>query len=87
VFFVPGALGVQEGGFLLVGTVLGLNPQICLALAGARRFRDIIVFLPGLVAWQVAEWRGKRRAPAESAAGGDAADPSDRIADDEVQSK
>jgi putative membrane protein len=87
VFFVPGALGVQEGGFLLVGTVLGLNPQTCLALAGARRFRDIIVFLPGLVAWQVAEWRGKRRASADSAAGGDGADPSDRTADDEVQSK
>ncbi|MEM5326360.1 lysylphosphatidylglycerol synthase domain-containing protein [Paraburkholderia sp. JHI2823] len=73
-FFVPGALGVQEGGFLLIGTALGLNPQLCLALAGARRIRDIVVFLPGLVAWQVVEWRDKRRAPApgKSAADGEA---------------
>ncbi|MCC8395248.1 lysylphosphatidylglycerol synthase domain-containing protein [Paraburkholderia sp. MMS20-SJTR3] len=60
-FFVPGALGIQEGGFLLIGTGLGLDPQTCLALAGARRFRDIIVFLPGLLAWQAAEWRDKWR--------------------------
>ncbi|WP_018436275.1 lysylphosphatidylglycerol synthase domain-containing protein [Paraburkholderia atlantica] len=74
-FFVPGALGVQEGGFLLIGTVLGFPPQLCLALAGARRFRDIIVFLPGLLAWQVEEWRDKRQAPADAKAGGAAADP------------
>lgn len=86
-FFVPGALGVQEGAFLVIGTMLGLSPQTCLALAGARRFRDIIVYLPGLVAWQVAEWREKRRPQGDLAAGGDGADPSDRTADDEVQSK
>ncbi|MEX3855176.1 lysylphosphatidylglycerol synthase domain-containing protein [Paraburkholderia sp. BR10923] len=74
-FFVPGALGVQEGGFPLIGTVLGFPPQLCLALAGARRFRDIIVFLPGLIAWQVEEWRDKRRAPANATAGGAAAEP------------
>lgn len=54
-FFVPGALGVQEGGFLLIGGALGLDPAICLALAGARRIRDLVNFVPGLVAWQVAE--------------------------------
>lgn len=54
-FFVPGALGVQEGGFLLIGGVLGLDPPTCLALAGARRLRDLLIFVPGLVAWQFAE--------------------------------
>ena len=54
-FFVPGALGVQEGGFVLIGGALGLDPATSLALAGSRRIRDLIVFLPGLVAWQVAE--------------------------------
>jgi putative membrane protein len=60
-FFVPGALGVQEGGFLLVGGALGLDPQTSLALAGARRIRDLIIFLPGLLAWQFTELRGARR--------------------------
>ncbi|MCG5074129.1 lysylphosphatidylglycerol synthase domain-containing protein [Paraburkholderia tagetis] len=60
-FFVPGAVGVQEGGFLLIGTALGLNPQTCIALAFARRIRDLVVFLPGLVAWQVVEWRHAQR--------------------------
>jgi putative membrane protein len=54
-FFVPGGLGVQEGGFLLIGGALGLDPSICLALAGARRMRDLLIFVPGLCAWQTAE--------------------------------
>lgn len=54
-FFVPGGLGVQEGGFVLIGGALGLDPSTSLALAGARRIRDLLVFTPGLVAWQVAE--------------------------------
>ncbi|PMS37419.1 putative membrane protein [Trinickia symbiotica] len=60
-FFVPGALGIQEGGFLLIGSALGLDAQTSLALAGARRIRDLIIFLPGLFAWQYAEWRRKRQ--------------------------
>ncbi|WP_345810671.1 lysylphosphatidylglycerol synthase domain-containing protein [Paraburkholderia sp. PREW-6R] len=55
-FFVPGGLGVQEGGFILIGGALGLDPSICLALAGARRIRDLLIFLPGLLAWQFAEF-------------------------------
>jgi putative membrane protein len=54
-FFVPGGLGVQEGGFVLIGSALGLDPSASLALAGARRIRDLLVFLPGLLAWQFAE--------------------------------
>ena len=54
-FFVPGALGVQEGGFVLIGGALGIDPATSLALAGSRRIRDLIIFLPGLVAWQIAE--------------------------------
>jgi putative membrane protein len=54
-FFIPGGLGVQEGAFMLIGTTLGLGPSTSLALAGARRIRDLIIFVPGLVAWQVAE--------------------------------
>jgi glycosyltransferase 2 family protein len=57
-FFVPGALGVQEGGFLIIGGALGLDPSTCLALAGARRIRDLVIFVPGLLAWQAAETPG-----------------------------
>ncbi|HTI19099.1 MAG TPA: lysylphosphatidylglycerol synthase domain-containing protein [Trinickia sp.] len=59
-FFVPGAIGVQEGGFLLIGTALGLDAPTCLALAGARRIRDLMIYVPGLVFWQYVEWRQHR---------------------------
>ncbi|MGB8843665.1 MAG: lysylphosphatidylglycerol synthase domain-containing protein [Aliidongia sp.] len=54
-FVVPGAIGIQEGAFLLFGTMLGLDPQIALAVAITRRIRDVIVFVPGLVVWQLTE--------------------------------
>lgn len=55
-FVVPGGLGVQEGGFVLIGGMLGLDPATCLALAGARRIRDLLFYLPGLIMWQVDEY-------------------------------
>lgn len=52
-FLVPGALGVQEAGFLAVGALIGLPAELALALALARRARDVIVFGPALIAWQI----------------------------------
>jgi putative membrane protein len=61
-FLVPAGLGVQEGGFVVIGGLLGLTPETCLALAGARRIRDLLIYLPGLLAWQVAEhWPASSR--------------------------
>jgi glycosyltransferase 2 family protein len=54
-FLIPGALGIQEGSFLMVGTVVGLDPATALALAATRRLRDCLVFLPGLWAWHMSE--------------------------------
>ncbi|HEX4141851.1 MAG TPA: lysylphosphatidylglycerol synthase domain-containing protein [Candidatus Methylacidiphilales bacterium] len=54
-FFVPGGIGVQEGAFVLIGGALGISPQTSLALAGARRIRDLLIYVPGLIAWQFAE--------------------------------
>jgi putative membrane protein len=54
-FVVPGAIGVQEGGFMLFGTMLGLDPEVALAVAIARRIRDLIIFVPGLIVWQIGE--------------------------------
>jgi putative membrane protein len=62
-FFVPGGLGVQEGGFVLIGGALGLDPAASLALAGARRIRDLLIFSPGLVAWQFAELSARAPSP------------------------
>jgi putative membrane protein len=51
-FVVPGALGVQEGGYLVLGTVLGLTPETSLALSLAKRVREVALGVPGLIAWQ-----------------------------------
>jgi len=70
-FVVPGAIGVQEGSFLLFGQILGLSPETALALALARRVRDLVIFLPVLLVWQAIEGRrllrggGRSRRPAE----------------------
>jgi putative membrane protein len=67
-FPVPGALGVQEGGYLVVGNLLGLPGEAAFAVSLIARFRDLAVGIPGLVVWQLIEgrrfWRA-RSAPAE----------------------
>jgi putative membrane protein len=62
-FLVPGALGVQEAAFLLIGAADGLDPVTAMALATVRRIRDGVIFLPGLVSWQFAESRALPSAP------------------------
>ncbi|MFQ5958996.1 MAG: lysylphosphatidylglycerol synthase domain-containing protein [Alphaproteobacteria bacterium] len=56
-FVVPNGLGVQEGGFIVLGALVGQPPEFMLALSLATRAREIIVAVPGLVAWQHAEGR------------------------------
>jgi putative membrane protein len=56
-FVVPGAIGVQEGAFMIIGNLLGLSPELSLALALTRRARDLLLFLPGLLVWQIGEGR------------------------------
>jgi putative membrane protein len=57
-FAVPGALGVQEAGFIVVCDLFGIPPDAAIALSMVKRARELTVGLPGLVAWQWAE--GKR---------------------------
>ncbi len=54
-FAIPGALGVQEAGFLVFGGMLGLPHEIAGALAVIRRCRDLICYIPALVLWQAHE--------------------------------
>lgn len=56
-FAVPGGWGVQEGSFVIFGGALGLTPDFTLALSLATRARELLVSLPGLIAWQHAEGR------------------------------
>jgi len=56
-FAIPGALGIQEGGFVVLGTALGVPPETCLALSLAKRARELILGVPGLVSWQTAAAR------------------------------
>ena len=51
-FAVPGALGVQEGGYVLVGRYFGLDDSTALALSLARRIRDLVLGIPALALWQ-----------------------------------
>ncbi len=77
-FVVPGALGIQEAGFVAVGAALGLAPETALALALGRRARDVMVFVPALLGWQLQEARallGPRRVPAKESARVPAARP------------
>ncbi|MEX2498917.1 MAG: lysylphosphatidylglycerol synthase domain-containing protein [Wenzhouxiangellaceae bacterium] len=52
-FAIPGAIGVQEGGFIVFGALLGLPADAALLLALAKRLRELILGLPGLLAWQI----------------------------------
>ena len=62
VFPVPGALGVQEGGYVLVGNLLGIPGDAAFALSLIARVRELILGVPGLIAWQVIEGRRVFRA-------------------------
>ena len=52
-FPVPGAIGVQEGGFVLLGGLFGLTPGVSVALSLAKRVRELSLGIPGLVVWQI----------------------------------
>jgi putative membrane protein len=58
-FFVPAGFGIQEGTFVLVGVVLGVDPASALALSLILRARDIVLGLPAIMLWYTAE--GRRR--------------------------
>ena len=59
-FFVPGSWGVQEGGYILVGQMLGLPAHLSLSLSFVKRVPDFVLGLPGLAVWQGIEMRRAR---------------------------
>lgn len=50
-FLVPGALGVQEGGFIALAAVYGVPAPQALALSLVKRVPEIVLGVPGLVYW------------------------------------
>jgi len=58
-FLIPNGYGIQEGAFLSIGALLGMPAPIGLTLSLAVRVRELLVDVPGLLAWQYME--GRRR--------------------------
>jgi glycosyltransferase 2 family protein len=56
-FIVPNAIGIQEGAYILLGAGFGLTPDVALALSLLKRGRDLLLGVPPLLVWQLAETR------------------------------
>jgi putative membrane protein len=66
-FLMPGALGIQEAGFIAVCAVYGIPAPAALALSLVKRVPDITLGLPFLFVWHAHETRAlMRRRPARS---------------------
>jgi putative membrane protein len=63
-FAIPGALGVQEGGYLLLAPLAGLRPDVALALSLAKRARELLLGIPGVIYLYLCERAFRRRLPA-----------------------
>jgi putative membrane protein len=64
-FMLPGALGVQEGAIVGAAALVGVLPAPALAAALVRRTREVLMAMPGLLAWQRSEASlGRRLRPA-----------------------
>jgi len=67
-FAVPAGLGVQEGGYLVVGSLLGISGDGAFALSLVWRAREIGLGIPALIVWQVIEARRLLRTRAATTA-------------------
>lgn len=63
-FAVPSGIGVQEGGYLIVGNLLGIPGDAAFALSLIARVRELGFGVPGLITWQLIEGRRLWRARA-----------------------
>jgi len=56
-FAIPGSLGVQEGGYLLLAPLAAVRPEAALALSLAKRAREFLLGIPGLLYLHIFERR------------------------------
>ena len=61
-FAVPSGIGVQEGGYLVIGKLLGIPGEAAFALSLVARVRELSFGVPGLIVWQWIEGRRLWRA-------------------------
>jgi putative membrane protein len=54
-FMMPAGLGVQEAGLLMVAPLLGMPPDLAIALSLCKRLRDLLVGVPALLSWPLIE--------------------------------
>jgi putative membrane protein len=59
-FVVPAGLGVQEASLVFFGKLMGLSPEVSVALSFAKRLRDFGFGVPVLISWQWVEGRQLR---------------------------
>ena len=59
-FALPGGLGAQEGGILAGALALGIAPDLALAAALIKRARELVFAVPGLIAWSLTGFPGRR---------------------------
>ena len=59
-FAVPGALGVQEGGYIVLCGLYQLSPEVGIALSLVKRLREVALGLPSLALWHVLERHAPR---------------------------
>lgn len=52
-FAIPGAIGVQEGGYVLVCGLYGLPADTAIALSLLKRLREVVLGAPSLLVWQL----------------------------------
>jgi len=69
IFVVPAGLGVQEGGLVLFGNMIGLPPEAAVALSLVKRMREVAFGVPALISWQWAETRRLYAASARTDSG------------------
>ena len=61
-FAIPSALGVQEGGYVLICNLLGIPPDLALALSLIKRLRDVALGAPSIALWLCQERRAEEKA-------------------------
>ena len=63
-FIVPGGLGIQEAGVMLLAGLAGVSGDVALSLALIKRMREILFGVPALLSWQWVETQQLRQARA-----------------------
>ena len=57
-FAIPGALAIQEGGFVLAAAAVGIPGVAALSLSLVKRVRELLIGVAGLAVWQMAHAAG-----------------------------